>query len=69
MRCGTCGNPIEREEDVSWIRGTAVCLACANKSRAGQRIFFAVWLVMAFLMLVFVLSLGTVIVSGLFKMK
>jgi hypothetical protein len=57
MRCGSCGCVIEREEDVAWIRGTAICPQCAQKGQAFQRTFLKVWVVTAILIVVVPIAL------------
>ena len=52
MRCGSCGCVIDREEDVAWIRGTAICPQCAKKGQALQKTILKVWVVMAILVVV-----------------
>lgn len=47
MRCASCGCAIETEDDIIWLRGTAVCPECAKKGRVFQRAFFTVWIVVA----------------------
>ena len=52
MRCGSCGSVIEREADVAWVRGTAICPQCAKQGQALRKTFFKVWVVMAILVVV-----------------
>ena len=52
MRCGSCGCVIDREEDVAWIRGTAICPQCAEKGQALQKTFLKVWVVIVILVVV-----------------
>jgi hypothetical protein len=71
MRCGSCGGVIESEDDVAWVRGTAICPECMAKGRATQRAFFTVWLVLLILILgvPLLLCLGGVVFYWLFPMK
>lgn len=46
MLCSSCGCAIEPDQ-VTWIRGTAVCPACAAKGRQFQRGFLIVWVIVA----------------------
>lgn len=69
MRCGSCGGVIERENDVAWVRGTAICVECAKKGRTIQRAFFGVWLVLAILILAvpILMCVGGVILFRFFQ--
>ena len=69
MRCGSCGCVIEKEEDVTWQRGTALCPECFKKGRTFQRAFFGVWLVVLILILAVpvLLCLGGVFLFRFFQ--
>jgi predicted nucleic acid-binding Zn ribbon protein len=52
MRCGSCGGVIEKDEDVAWIRGSAICPQCVEKGQALRKTFLKVWVVVAILVVV-----------------
>jgi hypothetical protein len=49
MRCAQCDRVIDSDKDAVWIRGTAICPECAQKSREFQRAFLKGWAVFAVL--------------------
>lgn len=69
MRCASCGDVIGSERDVVWVRGTAICPACAAKGRTIQKTFLTVWLVFVLLMFALPLALcvGAVVLFGFLR--
>lgn len=49
MRCGNCNCVIEKEEDIAWIRGTAICAQCLAKGKALQKTLLKIAIVVAIL--------------------
>ena len=50
MICGSCGSDC-KDEDITWVRGTAVCQACVKQGVVFRKWFFRGWLVLVILML------------------
>ena len=66
MRCGNCNCVIEKEQDIAWIRGTAICAQCLEKGKALQKTLLKIFIVVVILVVLvpIVLMVLFVVVSG-----
>ena len=62
MICGSCGTDC-KDEEIAWVRGTAVCQACVKRGLTFQRWFLRGWLVVAILIVLVPILLCAGVVS------